>query len=79
MGALSATEKNLSKAFYATIPGFMTVPFNDIEALEQVFAEQGHNIAAFIVELYREKAVSLKLVLAIWLQPGIFVLPTVLL
>ncbi len=51
MGALSATGKeSYQKPFYAPIPGFMTVPFNDIEALEQVFAEQGHNIAAFIVE-----------------------------
>jgi acetylornithine/succinyldiaminopimelate/putrescine aminotransferase/predicted amino acid dehydrogenase len=51
MGALSATGKeSYQKPFYAPIPGFETVPFNDIEALEQIFAEQGNDIAAFIVE-----------------------------
>lgn len=51
MGALSATGKeSYQKPFYAPIPGFVTVPFNNIEALEQIFTEQGDNIAAFIVE-----------------------------
>ncbi|MDD3897841.1 MAG: aminotransferase class III-fold pyridoxal phosphate-dependent enzyme [Syntrophomonadaceae bacterium] len=51
MGALSATGKeSYQKPFYAPIPGFITVPYNDIAALEQVFAQQGNNIAAFIVE-----------------------------
>jgi acetylornithine/succinyldiaminopimelate/putrescine aminotransferase/predicted amino acid dehydrogenase len=51
MGALSATGKeSYQKPFYAPIPGFITVPFNDMEALEQIFAQQGNNIAAFIVE-----------------------------
>lgn len=51
MGALSATGKDsYQKPFYAPIPGFMRVPYNDIEALQQVFAEHGSDIAAFIVE-----------------------------
>lgn len=51
MGALSATGKeSYQKPFYAPIPGFITAPFNDIEALEQIFARQGNDIAAFIVE-----------------------------
>ncbi|HBQ26107.1 MAG TPA: aminotransferase III, partial [Syntrophomonas sp.] len=51
MGALSATGKeSYQKPFYAPIPGFITIPFNDVEALERIFAEQGSNIAAFIVE-----------------------------
>ncbi len=51
MGALSATGKeSYQKPFFAPIPGFITVPYNDVEALRQIFAEQGSDIAAFIVE-----------------------------
>jgi len=51
MGALSATGKeSYQKPFFAPIPGFIKIPFNDVEALQQVFVEQGTNIAAFIVE-----------------------------
>ena len=51
MGALSATGKeSYQKPFRAPIPGFLSVPYNDVEALQQVFAEHGDHIAAFIVE-----------------------------
>jgi acetylornithine/succinyldiaminopimelate/putrescine aminotransferase/predicted amino acid dehydrogenase len=51
MGALSATGKeSYQKPFFAPIPGFITIPYNDVKALEQVFAEHGSDIAAFIVE-----------------------------
>ncbi|MGI5912589.1 MAG: aminotransferase class III-fold pyridoxal phosphate-dependent enzyme [Syntrophomonadaceae bacterium] len=51
MGALSATGKeSYQKPFLAPIPGFITIPYNDVEALQQVFAQYGSNIAAFIVE-----------------------------
>ena len=51
LGALSATNRtSYQKAFFAPIEGFVKVPFGDAVALEQLFAEQGEQIAAFIME-----------------------------
>lgn len=51
LGALSATGKpSYQKPFYAPAPGFMQVPYNDIEALKRVFETHRDEIAAFIVE-----------------------------
>lgn len=51
LGALSATGKDsYQKPFHAPLPGFMRVPYNDIEALKTLFAAHEGEIAAFIVE-----------------------------
>lgn len=51
LGALSATGKTLyQKAFAAPAQGFDYVRFGDIAALEERFAAEGGQIAAFIVE-----------------------------
>jgi len=51
LGALSATGKESYQApFFAPAPGFVRVPYNDLSALEQLFASEPDNIAAFIVE-----------------------------
>ncbi|HZJ84355.1 MAG TPA: aminotransferase class III-fold pyridoxal phosphate-dependent enzyme [Syntrophomonadaceae bacterium] len=52
MGALSATGREVyQKPFGAPIPGFCHVPYNDIDALEEVIMENKDNMAAFIIEL----------------------------
>ncbi|HWI54606.1 MAG TPA: aspartate aminotransferase family protein, partial [Desulfobacteria bacterium] len=51
MGALSATGRQVyQEPFFVPVPGFMTVPFDDLDALEEMFSNEGNNIAAFIVE-----------------------------
>jgi acetylornithine/succinyldiaminopimelate/putrescine aminotransferase/predicted amino acid dehydrogenase len=51
LGALSATNRtSYQKAFGAPVAGFYKVPFGDVAALEQFFAEKGSEIAAFIME-----------------------------
>lgn len=51
LGALSATNRtSYQKAFGAPVAGFYKVPYGDIAALEQIFAERGDEIAAFIME-----------------------------
>ncbi|MGE5390737.1 MAG: aminotransferase class III-fold pyridoxal phosphate-dependent enzyme [Deltaproteobacteria bacterium] len=51
LGALSATGKDsYQEPFYAPAPGFARVPYNDLSALENLFAREHQNIAAFLVE-----------------------------
>ncbi|WP_418791368.1 aminotransferase class III-fold pyridoxal phosphate-dependent enzyme [Phosphitispora sp. TUW77] len=51
LGALSATGRPVyQEPFFAPAPGFETIDFNDIEALETKLKNQGSEIAAFIVE-----------------------------
>ncbi|MBO8159852.1 MAG: aminotransferase class III-fold pyridoxal phosphate-dependent enzyme [Thermosyntropha sp.] len=51
LGALSATGREVYQTpFGAPIPGFMHVPYNDIEALEEMFIKHEGDIAGFIVE-----------------------------
>lgn len=51
MGALSATGRGVyQKPFFVPVPGFETIPFNDLNALEEILLKDGENIAAFIVE-----------------------------
>lgn len=51
LGALSATGKDsYQEPFRAPAPGFIRIPYNDIDAMKKVFAEHGDNIAGFIVE-----------------------------
>ncbi|NLW91661.1 MAG: aminotransferase class III-fold pyridoxal phosphate-dependent enzyme [Syntrophomonadaceae bacterium] len=51
LGALSATGKDsYQEPFFAPAPGFVRVPFNDVLVLEDLFAREHQNIAAFIVE-----------------------------
>ena len=51
LGALSATGKDsYQKPFCAPAPDFIRIPFNDIQALETLFEQQGSSIAGFIVE-----------------------------
>ncbi len=51
LGALSATGKtSYQEPFRAPAPGFIKVPFNDTEALREVFAANKGQVAAFIVE-----------------------------
>ncbi|WP_186780120.1 aminotransferase class III-fold pyridoxal phosphate-dependent enzyme [Streptomyces salinarius] len=51
LGALSATGRpRYQQPFGVPMPGFAHVPFDDVDALAAVFAEQGENIAAFLVE-----------------------------
>ncbi|HWI54107.1 MAG TPA: aminotransferase class III-fold pyridoxal phosphate-dependent enzyme, partial [Desulfobacteria bacterium] len=49
MGALSATGREVyQEPFFVPVPGFMTVPFDNLDALEDIFSSDGENIAAFI-------------------------------
>lgn len=49
--AVSASTDPMAKEdFGPFLPGIEVVPFNDISALETLFAEKGERIAAFIVE-----------------------------
>ncbi|HYG57029.1 MAG TPA: aminotransferase class III-fold pyridoxal phosphate-dependent enzyme, partial [Symbiobacteriaceae bacterium] len=51
LAALSATNRtSYQQAFGAPLEHFYKVPFGQIEALEQLFAEKGSEIAAFIME-----------------------------
>ncbi|MGW0817332.1 aminotransferase class III-fold pyridoxal phosphate-dependent enzyme [Streptomyces viridiviolaceus] len=51
LGALSATGRpRYQEPFGVPMPGFAHVPFNDVDALATLFAEQGETIAAFLVE-----------------------------
>lgn len=51
LGALSATGREVYQTpFGAPVPGFIHVPYNDIEALEKVFKDYEGEIAGFIVE-----------------------------
>lgn len=51
LGALSATGRpRYQEPFGAPVSGFAHIPFNDVAALTEVFAEDGGNIAAFMVE-----------------------------
>ena len=51
LGALSATNRtSYQKAFGAPVPGFVRVPYGDLEALERLLRERGEEFAAFIVE-----------------------------
>lgn len=51
LGALSATgNPSYQKAFGAPVAGFEFVPYGDIFALEQLFAEKYKEIAALIIE-----------------------------
>ena len=51
MGIISAsTDPECRTGFGPFLPGFITVPYNDINALEKVFEEQGSEIAGFLVE-----------------------------
>lgn len=51
LGALSATGRQVyQEPFFAPVPGFETVPFNDLSSLEDVLSRNSDRIAAFIVE-----------------------------
>lgn len=51
LGALSATGKDsYQRPFRAPAPGFMRIPYNDLNALEEVLQARGDEIAAFVVE-----------------------------
>lgn len=51
LAAISASQDPSSyKDFGPFMPGYKVVPYGDIQALEQLFQEQGKNIAAFMLE-----------------------------
>ncbi len=51
MGALSATGREVYQSpFFTPVPGFIKVPFGDIDALEETLKREADEIAAFIVE-----------------------------
>lgn len=51
LGSLSATGKNSYQTpFRAPAPGFLRVPYNDAEGLQQALEENRGNVAAFIIE-----------------------------
>lgn len=51
LGALSATGKgSYQRPFRAPAPGFVTIPFNDLQAMELTLRELADNTAAFMVE-----------------------------
>lgn len=51
MGALSATGRDVYQTpFGAPIPGFTYIPYNDIQALENIILAHKDDLAAFIVE-----------------------------
>ena len=51
MGALSATGRDVyQKPFFVPAPGFETIPFDDLDALERKLRLEGNEIAAFLVE-----------------------------
>jgi acetylornithine/succinyldiaminopimelate/putrescine aminotransferase/predicted amino acid dehydrogenase len=51
LASLSATGKDSYQIpFRAPAPGFLRIPFNDLEILKKTFAQYNDNIAGFIVE-----------------------------
>jgi ornithine--oxo-acid transaminase len=51
MAAISSSDDPTSRnGFGPFMPGFSSVPYNDVQALKQVFESDGENIAAFMVE-----------------------------
>lgn len=46
----SSNDKDAYGGYGPYMPGFSSVPFNDIAALEEVFEREGKQIAAFMVE-----------------------------
>nr|PZN73113.1 MAG: aminotransferase III [Bacillota bacterium] len=51
LGALSATNRRAYQdAFGAPVPGFVRVPYGDLDALERLLAEHPEEFAGFIVE-----------------------------
>jgi len=51
MGALSATGRPVyQEPFFVPVPGFETVPFNDLQALANKLERENREIAAFIIE-----------------------------
>jgi len=51
LGALSATGKEYYQApFGAPVPGFKSIPYGDLEALQEELENNGSGYAAFIVE-----------------------------
>jgi len=45
-----SSDESSKKHFGPHTPGFLTIPYNDIEALEEVFDKYGKTIAGFLVE-----------------------------
>ena len=45
-----SSDESSKKHFGPHTPGFMTIPYNNIEALEEVFDKYGKTIAGFLVE-----------------------------
>lgn len=45
-----STDDNAKKEYGPYTPGFKTINYNDIEALQNILEEKGGNIAAFLVE-----------------------------
>ncbi|MDD4803138.1 MAG: aspartate aminotransferase family protein, partial [Syntrophomonas sp.] len=51
LGSLSATGKNSYQTpFRAPAPGFLRIPFNDLDSLQRTLQDNRDNVAAFIVE-----------------------------
>eukprot|EP01102_Stenamoeba_stenopodia_P006989 TRINITY_DN1952_c0_g7_i1.p1 TRINITY_DN1952_c0_g7~~TRINITY_DN1952_c0_g7_i1.p1 ORF type:complete len:493 (-),score=61.24 TRINITY_DN1952_c0_g7_i1:26-1393(-) len=51
LGIISLSDDESSRnEFGPYLPGLLRVPYNDLPALETLFNEKGHNIAAFLVE-----------------------------
>jgi len=51
LGSLSATGKDSYQTpFRAPAPGFLRIPYNDIEALEKALQDHTENVAGFMVE-----------------------------
>uniref|UniRef100_A0AAV1TE75 Ornithine aminotransferase n=1 Tax=Peronospora matthiolae TaxID=2874970 RepID=A0AAV1TE75_9STRA len=46
----SSSDKNAYGGYGPFMPGFSSIPYNDADALEEVFKKDGKNIAAFMVE-----------------------------
>ena len=45
-----STSEQSKKNFGPHTPGFETIPYNDLEALEKILEKEGNNIAGFLVE-----------------------------
>lgn len=51
LGALSATARPIyQEPFFTPLPGFRSLPYGDLGALERVLADAGQEFAAFVVE-----------------------------
>ncbi|CAI5739020.1 unnamed protein product [Hyaloperonospora brassicae] len=46
----SSSDKNAYGGYGPFMPGFSSIPYNDADALEELFKKEGKNIAAFMVE-----------------------------